>query len=125
MPECFKEAKQRLAEETLHFGYAKSRAQYAELLRRGDVLVSTARHEFYGIAVLEGLRAGCYPLLPESLSYPELYDKEFLYTPGKLVKKLEEYLRYPVCLEQNTQNRLTERFSWHCQHEHYTKWLLN
>ncbi len=124
MPECFSTAQKRLADEILHFGYAESRKKYAELLRMGDVLVSTAKHEFYGIAVLEGIRAGCYPLLPESLSYPELYGKEFLYTPGKLVKKLEEYLRYPVCLENETRNSLTTRFSWHCQREHYTKWLL-
>jgi len=124
MPECFTMAKERLADEILHFGFAESRKRYAELLSMGDVLVSTARHEFYGIAVLEGIRAGCYPLLPESLSYPELYEKEFLYTPGKLAKKLEGYLRYPMCLEREARNRLTERFSWNSLQGNYAKWLL-
>ena len=35
-------------------------------------MLSTARHEFFGIAVAEALRAGCLPWLPARLSYPEL-----------------------------------------------------
>ena len=45
---------------------------YARSLGEADLVVSTARHEFYGIAVLEALAAGCAPLLPDRLSYPEL-----------------------------------------------------
>jgi hypothetical protein len=36
------------------------------------VAVSTATHEYYGIAALEALAAGCRPLLPDRLAYPEL-----------------------------------------------------
>jgi len=35
-------------------------------------VLSTARHEFFGIAVVEALLAGCLPWLPDRLSYPEL-----------------------------------------------------
>lgn len=125
MPECFTKAEKRLTKEIIHFGYAESRQRYAELLHQGDVLVSTAKHEFFGIAVLEGIRAGCYPLLPKSLSYPELYSDEFLYEPGKLVEKLERYLRNPVALGQETSKRLTERFSWHRCKDEYTQWLFD
>ncbi len=124
MPACFAEAEKRLAEEIIHFGYAESRQNYAELLHQGDVLVSTAKHEFFGIAVLEGIRAGCYPLLPKSLSYPELYGDEFLYASGNLVAKLEEYLCNPVTMEKKTILRLTERFSWPLCKDEYTQWLF-
>ena len=35
-------------------------------------MLSTARHEFFGVAVVEALLAGCLPWLPDRLSYPEL-----------------------------------------------------
>ena len=37
-----------------------------------DCIVSTAHHEFFGLAVVEAA-AGCLPLLPPRLAYPELF----------------------------------------------------
>ena len=61
-----------LGDVVLHRGYAPTRAEYARLLGSCDVVVSTARHEFFGISVAEALAAGATPLLPNRLSYPEL-----------------------------------------------------
>jgi glycosyltransferase involved in cell wall biosynthesis len=73
-------------------GFRDSFADYAAALGSADVVVSTARHEFYGIAVLEALAAGCAPLLPERLSYPELLGPEhaaLLWSePGELARAL-------------------------------------
>jgi glycosyltransferase involved in cell wall biosynthesis len=55
-----------------HDGYMKDRGGYLELLSGCDWVLSTARHEFFGIAVVEALQCGCLPWLPERLSYPEL-----------------------------------------------------
>ncbi len=44
---------------------------YRELLRSADVVVSTARQEFFGIAVTEAIYAGAFPLLPHRVVYPE------------------------------------------------------
>ncbi len=112
-PQCFEDAHTRLEKEIIHFGYAESREQYAELLHQGDLIISTAKHEFFGISVLEGIRAGCFPLLPDDLSYPELYDKKYLYPPGKLVQRLAALLKDPIRLEKETAHALTERFDWH------------
>jgi glycosyltransferase involved in cell wall biosynthesis len=34
-------------------------------------VVSTAEHEFFGIAVVEAMAAGAFPVLPDRLVYPE------------------------------------------------------
>lgn len=72
VPEEFEEARTRLADRIVHWGYVPDRAQYAALLRASDLVISTAEHEFFGIAILEAMAAGAFPLLPNRLSYPEL-----------------------------------------------------
>jgi glycosyltransferase involved in cell wall biosynthesis len=71
-PEEFEQAFERYAERILHYGYAEDFAEYSRLLHRADVVVSTARHEFFGVAIQEAIYCGCHPVLPRRLSYPEL-----------------------------------------------------
>jgi glycosyltransferase involved in cell wall biosynthesis len=71
-PPAFETAFRRYAERILHYGYADDLAEYAKLLRRADIVVSTSRHEFFGVAILEAIHSGCHPLLPRRLTYPEL-----------------------------------------------------
>jgi glycosyltransferase involved in cell wall biosynthesis len=71
-PEAFERAFERYADRILHYGYAEDFAEYSRLLHRADVVVSTARHEFFGVAIMEAIYCGCHPLLPNRLSYPEL-----------------------------------------------------
>lgn len=55
-----------------HIGYVESKGEYWKWLLRADWVLSTAKHEFFGIAVVEALFAGCLPWLPDKLSYREL-----------------------------------------------------
>lgn len=55
-----------------HAGFAHSKEAYWQHLFRADWVLSTATHEFFGIAVVEALLAGCKPWLPDRLSYTEL-----------------------------------------------------
>jgi glycosyltransferase involved in cell wall biosynthesis len=71
-PSVFAEARARLADRIVLWGYRESREDYARVLAGCDVVVSTARHEFFGVAVVEAVYAGCFPLLPNRLSYPGL-----------------------------------------------------
>ena len=48
------------------------RDDYLQELARCGWVLSTARHEFFGIAVVEAMLCGCLPWLPDRLSYPEL-----------------------------------------------------
>ncbi len=72
VPPSMAEFEQRFADRIDHFGFEPDRQRYWEHLARADWVLSTARHEFFGIAVAEALLAGCLPWLPHRLSYPEL-----------------------------------------------------
>ena len=76
-PAVFKEAEARLKENIIHTGYIENYSEYIKLLRKGDIVVSTANQENYGIAVIEAILSGCMPLLPTRLSYPEIIPSEF------------------------------------------------
>lgn len=72
MPPAFEAGFRRYAERVLHYGFAESQAEYASLLWRSDVVVSTSIHEFFGVSMMEAIHCGCHPLLPNRLTYPEL-----------------------------------------------------
>ncbi|MBN1178283.1 MAG: DUF3524 domain-containing protein [Anaerolineae bacterium] len=71
VPQEFQAARERLGTRVVYYGRAGA-AQYARLLHQADVVVSTAIHEFFGIAVVEAIYCGCFPVLPRRLTYPEL-----------------------------------------------------
>ena len=52
-------------------GFAKNLEDYWSLLKQMDVVVSTANHEFFGIAICEAIWAGAIPIVPDRLSYRE------------------------------------------------------
>jgi glycosyltransferase involved in cell wall biosynthesis len=70
-PAVFKEARVRLADKVVQWGYLESFAQYAQWLWRADILPVTSRQEFFGASVVQALYCGCSALLPDRLAYPE------------------------------------------------------
>ena len=86
-PNVFDQAKEKLHDKIIHFGYAESRAEYIRLLHLSDVVISTAIHEFFGLAIVEAIACGCIPLLPNRLNYPYLipgeYHEKMLFTSEK------------------------------------------
>lgn len=94
VPDVFGRAREDLGERVVHWGTAASRDDYEALLRRAHVAVSTARQEFFGVALLEAVWHGARPLAPAHLSYPELLPAEHLYGSGdELAGRLEELCR--------------------------------
>lgn len=71
-PVEFEEARVRLGDRLIHYGYVESLADYARLLWQSDIVLSTALHEFFGVSIVEAIYCGCLPILPRRLSYPEL-----------------------------------------------------
>lgn len=91
-PREFIDAEERFGARLVHAGHLP-RAEYIELLGRSAVVVSTAVHEFFGVAMVEAMAAGAVPLLPRSLSYPEIvpdrYHHDVLYDAyGDMVRRL-------------------------------------
>lgn len=92
-PPEFARAQTTLADHIDHFGTLASRADYLALLDRCDLTVSTAVHEFFGIAVLEATHHGARPVVPDDLAYPEHFPAEYRYaTDADLADVLE-----PLC----------------------------
>lgn len=126
VPPIFEQVREELAPIIDRWGYQESRVDYQEALAVSDVFVSTARHEFFGLSVVEAIAVGAYPLLPERLSYPEILGAttddggaEFLYRGGAsaLADRLE------LLAQRHAEGRLwngdpdrarrrIERFGW-------------
>ena len=116
-PAIFDVARERLADRILHFGYLPDRRAYLELLKAADVVVSAARHEFFGIAVVEAIACGCRPLLPDRLSYPEIIPPglhgRHLYSGRRDLKdRLRRLIEDPAAARAVNLRPEMERFSW-------------
>jgi len=94
-PREFDRIRERLGDRVVHVGALDTDAYHA-LLAASDVTVSTADHETFGIAAVEAMAAGCVPLLPDRLSYPEIVDPRWhdavLYADGELRDRLRAVL---------------------------------
>lgn len=66
-----------------HQGYVENAESYQGLLCACDVVLSTALHDFQGLAVLEACAAGCTPVVPDRLVYPEWFAPEFRYADSR------------------------------------------
>ncbi|MFQ5494732.1 MAG: glycosyltransferase, partial [Phycisphaerae bacterium] len=76
-PPVFADAWPRLTPHIVHAGFLPDRNAYLAMLPRCDLVVSTAIQENFGIGVIEAILAGCRPLLPKRLAYPEIvYDRD-------------------------------------------------
>ncbi len=119
IPEAFINAQQVFKDEIVRCGYEEDRELYLDWLRKGDIVVSTAIQENFGISIVEAIRYGCFPLLPDRLSYPEIisgkFHKEVLYMSQKdLIEKLMKILKNPH-LYLNNSDAIAEninRYSW-------------
>jgi glycosyltransferase involved in cell wall biosynthesis len=92
--------------------------------------VSTAIQENFGISIVEAVRCGCYPLLPNNLSYPELipekYHTDCLYnSQEELEEKLSTILATPGKYRDKRGGLAShmETYSWELVIDKYDKEL--
>jgi glycosyltransferase involved in cell wall biosynthesis len=107
-PKVFLRAQEKFGQRIVRFGYEPDKKKYRRWLARGAIVVSTADQENFGISVIEAVRYGCIPLLPNRLSYPEILPREFhadfLYSDEmdlekKLSRLIANYSQYMSCRE--------------------------
>ncbi len=71
-PPLFREARERLGDRVVHFGFAKDFSDYAGWLWKSDIIPVTSNQEFFGASLMEALYCETLPILPRRLTYPEL-----------------------------------------------------
>lgn len=59
----------------------KNKEEYHALLAKAKYSISFARQETFGISMIESALSGCVPIVPDGLSYKELYSGIFRYNP--------------------------------------------
>lgn len=73
---------------------------YVTLMGQSHMVFSANLQETLGIAVYEGLCAGARPLVPQRLSYREIYDPRYVY-PSEWTENWASYCRYkPQLMER-------------------------
>ena len=94
-----------------------SKAEYYTLLAKSRIAISTALLEMFGISMVEAAMLGCIPLVPNRLSYKELFWEKFRYNDiaelhWKLTNMVNNPEEYQSALRGNTSVLATnsERF---------------
>lgn len=119
-PQIFDMIKDAFAEELIHFGYADSKDEYVRLLQLSDILPVTNIQDFFGGSVVEGIAAGCIPLLPSRLAYPEHVKKDlqekFFYSKDEdfssRLKELVENFNDNVIFREILRSEVS-KYDWH------------
>ncbi|MEH6581908.1 MAG: DUF3524 domain-containing protein [Halioglobus sp.] len=95
-PAIFDSIQSDFSHRLVQFGYLESAEEYGRTLDAADMVLSTALHEFQGIAVLEAVARGCLPVVPDRLAYPEIFPASYCY--GSYPDDLEAEAREAVKL---------------------------
>ncbi len=130
VPKPFIAAKERLGDRIVCYGYEKSRKTYLSWLKKGAIVISTAHQENFGISMVEAIRYGCLPLLPDRLAYPEIlpdaFHNRFLYANSKdleeklaaLITRYGEFKR-----DREPLSMALERYAWKLMAPRYDREL--
>ncbi|MBA4502372.1 tRNA-queuosine alpha-mannosyltransferase domain-containing protein [Marinobacterium marinum] len=74
------------------WGHVASIDAYRRLLQEADIVLSTALHDYQGIAVLEGVAAGCTPVVPDRLAYRDLFVDRYRYGANQEAERLTDHI---------------------------------
>lgn len=125
-PKIFDEAKERLAENIIHFGHVESIEKYIELLWTANIQPITSNQDFFSISAVEGLYCNCYPIFPNRLVFPEHFENENKNKNKNEDRSMNQHLYEDQCqlisILRNVivnkkyvgikMNQFVERYSW-------------
>ena len=78
-PYDFKKNISVLNDRILHHGFAESFRDYASWVWKSNIIPVTNIQDFFGGSIVEAVYCQCIPVLPNRLTYPEIFSKENLY----------------------------------------------
>ena len=119
VPKEFIRARQRYGDRIEQYGHVESKEAYFDWLKKGEIVISTAQQENFGISTVEAVYFGCFPILPHRLSYPEIIPEQFhgdvLYKDNmelseKIIAFVSDRCKYQKTVEELSE--YMERFSW-------------
>jgi glycosyltransferase involved in cell wall biosynthesis len=115
IPAIFNEAKTKLQDRILHWGYCKSLEEYRSLLQQAHIAPVTSNQDFFGISAIESAWYGAIPLLPKRLAYPEIFgnDAVFYAEDALFESKLREILSSGHWKKSgNSQPTQLQKYQW-------------
>jgi glycosyltransferase involved in cell wall biosynthesis len=115
-PKVFDEAKEKLKNTILHWGYAESREEYVNWLWQSDIIPVTSVQDFFGGSIVEAMFCNVKPLLPKRLAYSEHVPSNlhhvFFYEEGELVNKLQRWIKDISVLRKQQTRSFVEKYDW-------------
>ncbi len=126
-PEIFDEAKEKLKENILHWGYAADEKEYVKWLCCCDILPVTSRQDFFGASVIQAMYCDVFPLLPARLAYPEHIPQQFHYTffyeddEREFVNRLQRLIFDVKLPRVENIRQFVEKYDWGKMIENYDK----
>lgn len=117
VPKAFIQAQKRYGSRIVRYGFEPSKERYLKWLESADFVISTAQQENFGISIIEAIRFGCFPLLPNRLSYPEILPAQFhpqcIYSDVEdLVEKLSQLLTSRKVPDKNELQEAMNVYAW-------------
>jgi glycosyltransferase involved in cell wall biosynthesis len=115
-PPAYEKIKMHFSQQLLHEGYVHNRSEYLALIEKADILPVCNKQEFFGISTIEAIASGVYPILPNSLVYPEhipaVFHEKYLYNDDdELNLKLLDWIKSPKTLDREVWD-IAQAFRW-------------
>ena len=114
-PDIFRDLKEELQSDyefVICMDQRLSKVEYHNLLGEAKMIFSANLQETLGISAYEGALVNCFPLVPDRLSYTEMYDDYFKY-PSTWTQDWDSYLKH--------KNEIIDKIHWvmsnHKKHE--------
>lgn len=122
-PTEFRAARAHFGSRVIQYGFSESFEAYAGILWQADYVISTAKQDFFGIAVCEAIYCRCVPLLANRLNYPHLLPESAynacLFRDGALRGLLAQHLQGNISVDVDALRAQVARYDWAQMIERY------
>ena len=103
--------------------------EYKEWMHKADILPITSKQDFFGVSIVEGIYAETLPILPNRLSYPELFNDKlnphiFYNNKSEFKDKLISAINNVRSLSnemKKIREDVSRKFNWNTVSEEYDK----